>query len=129
MSLQPITILNTNYARTKVDSSEQEEAAKKRYFLVRDETRVMLLHFRKLESQEIGIVPFIDSDVLHQTIFAENQTLGGPPQVKIWAAQHSVKKKLSFKTRRKIYEFTMPYFIQGKGNNNVGNLEEKNGLV
>lgn len=90
-----------------------EEQSDHRYFLVRDDTRLILLDFEEGNSEEISIIPFIDEELSHFTVLAETVSSGGPRHVRVWAVQHKPKSAvISFKTRRKIYELTMPYFLR-----------------
>ncbi len=71
------------------------------------------MDFVEGNTEEISVLPFIDEEFSHFTVLAETVTSGGPRHVKVWAVQHKPKSAMiSFKTRRKIYEFTMPYFLR-----------------
>ncbi len=64
ISLQTITIERDNSSGIAVGSTGSEENQLK-YFLVRDDTRLMLLNFDGGHSEDIATIPMIENDVLH----------------------------------------------------------------
>lgn len=80
-----MTIEDTSNRMTIQTMNTLEDQNEHRYFLVRDDTRLMLLDFEGGTSEEISFLPFVDDELSHFTVLAETVSSGGPRHVRVWA--------------------------------------------
>lgn len=100
LSLKPI----------ELSESTTEEGYEQKYFLVRDEFRLIYLQIVDKGVEALTLANFnCDQEVSSECLVV--QAYPQQRQIKAYSVKHQSRGKLFKKERRKIYDFTIPYII------------------